>query len=31
MGRSGMERKTNVDTYIQEIEHLKRAGKELIR
>jgi deoxyribodipyrimidine photo-lyase len=31
MGRSGMERKTNVDAYIEEIEHLERTGKELIR
>ena len=31
MGRSGMKRKTNVDAYIKEIEHLKRTGKELTR
>jgi deoxyribodipyrimidine photo-lyase len=31
MGRSGMERKTDVDAYIKEIEHLQRTGKELIR
>jgi deoxyribodipyrimidine photo-lyase len=31
MGRSGMERKTNVDAYIKEIEYLERTGKELIR
>jgi hypothetical protein len=31
MGRSGMERKTNADAYIEEIEHLEHTGKELIR
>ena len=31
MGRSGMERKTNVDAYLKEIEYLERTGKELIR
>jgi hypothetical protein len=31
MGRLGMERKTNVDAYIKEIEHLERTGKELTR
>jgi len=31
MGRSGIERKTGVDAYIEEIEHLQRTGKELIR
>ncbi len=29
MVRSGMERKTNVDAYIREIEYLERTGKEL--
>ena len=29
MGRSGMERKSNVDAYIQEIDTLERTGKEL--
>ena len=29
MARSGMERKTNVDAYIREIETLERTGKEL--
>jgi deoxyribodipyrimidine photo-lyase len=28
MGRSGMERKTDVDAYIREIEYLERTGKE---
>jgi deoxyribodipyrimidine photo-lyase len=28
MVRSGMERKTNVDAYIREIEYLERTGKE---
>jgi deoxyribodipyrimidine photo-lyase len=29
MVRAGMERKTNVDAYIREIEYLERTGKEL--
>jgi deoxyribodipyrimidine photo-lyase len=29
MVRSGMERKTNVEAYIREIEYLERTGKEL--
>jgi deoxyribodipyrimidine photo-lyase len=29
MVRSGMERKTNVNAYIREIEYLERTGKEL--
>ena len=29
MARSGMERKTDVDAYIREIEYLERTGKEL--
>jgi hypothetical protein len=29
MVRWGMERKTEVDVYIQEIEYLERTGKEL--
>ena len=29
MARSGMERKTNVESYIREIEYLERTGKEL--
>jgi deoxyribodipyrimidine photo-lyase len=31
MSRSGMERKTDVDAYIKEIEHLERTGKESTR
>jgi deoxyribodipyrimidine photo-lyase len=31
MGRVGMERKTNMDAYIKEIEHLERTGKEFTR
>lgn len=29
MGRAGMERKTDVDSYIREIQYLERTGKEL--
>jgi len=29
MGRTGMERKTDVDAYLREIEYLERTGKEL--
>lgn len=29
MGRSGMERKTDVDAYVREIQYLERTGKEL--
>jgi hypothetical protein len=31
MSRGGMERKTDVQAYLREIEYLERTGKELIK
>jgi hypothetical protein len=31
MGLEGMKRKTNVDAYLREIEHLERTGRDPFR